>query len=205
MKSQLKLKFGIASGKSENFPKRGGFFTFKITVSTDREKATAERLLVISSGRLTSFENLIFGKWLWDELTLEELELFLALPSTLTNPVSFACLRARSKGIPKKLIRERLGKFPLRLSFPSREQYISYNRMFVTVERQLLSLPKVPKYSGYSRHHNDKGSINPYTLEDTFNPPEAYVPSVNCFEDFILDFLVTGELYFLAGDSLYNP
>lgn len=205
MRSIWKLKFGIASGKSENFPKRGGFRTYKITVSTNREKRLMERLLILSSGRLVSFERLLYGKWLWDELTSVELDLFLALPSTLTNPLTIACLRARAQGVPKKLIRERLGKFPTELPFPSRLQYISLSRMFVTVERQELSLPKVRKYSGYSRHHNDKGSINPYSLEDNFNPPEAIIPSDFSREDLIFDFLVTGELSFFVGDSTYLP
>lgn len=178
----------------------------KITVSTDLNRGTAERFLIFSSGKLGTIVRTLFGKWLWDELTKEELEFFLSSPGVMADPTIIACLRARSQGIPKVTIRERLGKIPFLVSFPSHSQYVSLKgQLFLLVIRQEVILSKVLKYSGYSRHHNDKGSINPHSLEDNFSLPEEFIPSLKSKEVLILDFLTTGESYFFAGGSLYNP
>lgn len=198
----LKTKKTTNSRISENLPKHGGFRITKLVVSTDRENGIGDVLVILSSGRLPTVERYVFGKWLWDELTIEEMEFFLALPSTLTNPITYACLRARANGVPKVQIRERLNRIPFKVTFPSRQQYISLKQLSVTVIRQTLILRKVPKYSGYSRHHNDKGSINPFQLEGNFIPTETMVPSNVCEEKLIFDFLVTGELNLFSGDSI---
>lgn len=194
------------SGVRENAPKRGGFRTYKIVVSTNLEKRLMERFLILSSGRLGTIVRTVFGKWLWDELTREELEFFLTLPNVLTDPTISACLRARARGIPKDTIRRRLGKIPFLVSFPSHSQYLSLKgQLFLTVIRQEVILSKTQKYSGYSRHHNDKGSLNPTPLEENFTLPEEFIPSLKSKEELILDFLSTGEFYFFAGGSIYTP
>lgn len=206
MSSILIMRQDNHSRISENLPKRGGFRTFKITVSTNLQRGVAERFLILSSGRLGTIVRTLFGKWLWDELTKEELEFFLTLPGVMTEPTIIACLRARSQGIPKSLLRKRLGLIPFLVSFPSRSQYVSLKgQLFLSVLRQEVILSKTQKYSGYSRHHNDKGSMNPFSLEDNFSLPEEFVPSLKSKEELILDFLTTGESYFFAGGSLYNP
>lgn len=187
-----------------NLPNRGSIRTFKITVSTNRETRKDERFLLFSSGKIGTIIRALFGKWLWDELTEEEMTLFHALPGVLADPCIFACLRARALGIPKSKIRERLETVPFSVSFPSHRQYVSLiGGLFLLVVRQEVNRSKSQPYSGWARHHNDKGSLRSSMVE-TFTPPEILEPTVSN-EKLILDFLTTGEIEFFAGRTLYNP
>jgi len=119
------------------------------------------RWIVISSGKRTTLFKFLFLKWLWDELTSQELTFFLTLPETLSSREFIACARARASGLPKGAIRARLngwlnlvGLKPL-----SRSRYESMKGIrYVLGEVVLTDIP-AKKYSGWVRHQNDQGSL----------------------------------------------
>lgn len=182
-------------------PKRGTLRTLQMTVSTDLEKGLITRYLIRSSGRLETIHEVLFGKWLWDELTFEENSFFLTIPKTFKDPLVMACLMARAKGVPKKVIRERVEKIPFKVSKP---KYLRYKtllgRLFLSVELQTATLRSTPKYSGWARHHNDKGSLRSPSMDGYFILPEWSDDVVN-EEGLILEFLTTGRIQFFGGST----
>lgn len=144
-------------------------FSFNITVSQDHEKRESRRWFFLSSGRRDKVVQTLFAKWLWDELKAEELEVFLLFPEILQDPVIVSSLTARAKGLSKKIIREKLLELQGLgvLKVPTHQQYksmIGQLSLFLVKER--VTLRKTRKYSGYARHHNDKGSLRTSPVED---------------------------------------
>jgi len=173
-------------------------------VSTDLEKGQRTQYSIRSSGRIETIFEVLFGKWLWDELTFEEYGFFLSIPKTLKDPLVMACLRARALGIPKKVIRERVLMIPYNVNKP---EYLRYRtlkgRLYLEVDLLRITLSPTPKYSGWARHHNDKGSLRSPSMEGYCTPPED-AETAYSEEGLILEFLTTGTFAFFAGGSIYS-
>lgn len=141
---------------------KGSFKTFSVTAFTNRETGTESRLLVYSQGSRTKVNEYLWLKFLWDELTKTEMELFLIMPETLKNPLKVGALRAILE-IGKLRVRNKILKFPFKSKkeCPSRERYRGYRRLNVEIHWISRSLPRVPKFSGWVRSSSAIGTKRP--------------------------------------------
>ena len=140
----------------------GSFKTFSVSKSTNRETGTDIRLLVYSQGSRAKVVEYLWLKFLWDELTKQEFELFLILPETLNSEVKIAVLRSLLIH-RKKVIRERLVTVQelLGLKSSSRTRYQGYKRLDVEIKQITRRLTRVPKFSGWIRSSSQKGTKRP--------------------------------------------
>lgn len=140
----------------------GSFKTFSVSRSTDREKGTDTRLLVYSQGSRAKVVEYLWLKFLWDELTKQEFELFLILPETLNSEIKIAVLRSLLI-LGKKVVRERLvhAQTLLGLTQSSRIRYQGYKRLDVEIKEFTRRLIRVPKFSGWVRSLSAVGSKRP--------------------------------------------
>lgn len=177
----------------------GAFKSFSVSRFTDREKGVDSRLLVFSQGSRAKVVNYLWLKFLWDELTKREFELFLILPETLNSPMKIATLRSILL-YGKKVIRERLNKVQ---SFrgeivDNRERYQGYKRLDCEIYEFQRSLPRVPKFSGWIKSSSAKGSKRPPRGPSC---PEPLAIIENDYEDFEFDwysYLTVGDLEILS-------
>jgi len=171
---------------SSGFPKFfGPFKKFSLSVSTNRETGIDRRLLVYSQGSRAKVVQYLWLKYLWDELSKKEFELFIAFPEVLNSEVKIATLRAVMRH-GKKKVRERLCNCPILTESerPTRKQYQGYKRLDVEILDFTRSLRRVPKFSGWIRSSSAKDSKrhkeSPSLLE-----PLAIIE--NDYEDKIFD------------------
>lgn len=138
---------------------QGPFKAFSVSLSTNREKGTDDRLLVYSQGSRAKVHEYLWLKHLWDELTKEEMKLFLTMPETLKSEMKFGALRALLL-LPKKKVRQKLVDSPLipESERPTRLRYLGFKRLDVEILRITRSLRKVPKFSGWIRSSSAVGS-----------------------------------------------
>jgi hypothetical protein len=145
----------------------GGFKTFSVSTSTNREKGTEDRLLVYSQGSRAVVVEYLWLKLLWDELTREEMKLFIMLPEVLNSEIKIGALRALLIK-PKRFIRNKLIESDRIEVSPTRELYQGYKRLDVEIQQISRKLPKVPKFSGWIRSSSakdNKSSRGPSFLE----------------------------------------
>ena len=137
----------------------GPFKTFSVAVSTNREKGTESRLLVYSQGSRSTVVKFLWLKYLWDELSKDEMKLFYSLNETLNSEIKVAALRAVLI-FGKKKVRKRLNKVLsfLQMETYTREQYQGMKRLDVEINEITRRLPKVPKFSGWVRSSSAIGS-----------------------------------------------
>lgn len=175
--------------------------TFSFEVTRNSNKGISRRMECFSSGKLSTVIRTLFAKWIWDELKSEEFELLINLPGALQQPVISASLSARAAGIPKKEIREKLMELKrFGLNVPDHQQYKSMTgQLFLVVRDFEISLRKTRKFSGYTRHHNDKGSLNS-TPKELSIPSEYEVPNLFVKSEFIYNYLISVcDLSFFSG------
>jgi len=137
----------------------GGFKTFRIAISTNREKGTKDNFIVYSQGSRLAFHKFLWYKFLWDELTKLEMEVFLIMPETLSNPMIFGALRALLI-LGKKAVRDKIVTTPFLLDKdkPTRVKYQGIKGLGIEISRETRKLPKVPKFSGWIRSSSQVGS-----------------------------------------------
>lgn len=176
----------------------GPFKSFTVSISTDREKGTESRFLVYSQGSRVKVLEYLWLKFLWDELTKEEFQLFILAPETLNSEIKVAALRALLI-IGKKELRTRLNKMEkfLMLKTSSKERYQGYKRLNVEIHRITRNLPKVRKFSGYVRSLSATGS------KRSGGPRELEPLAINeyDYDEKIVDWytlLTVGEIEFLG-------
>lgn len=182
---------------------RGPMSSFIIVKSINHETGISRRWRVFSQGKRSILVKYLFGKMLWDELNSFERNVFWNLPEITTDLTIFLSLKALGLGFDRKLIRKNLerGSF-LGFWFVSRQQYLTLkgrvNWFFI---EETISLRKVPKFSGYTRHHKDKGSLG---SERDFSVSEIFEPLSNVNEESMLHFLTVGEIP-LFGGVIFSP
>jgi hypothetical protein len=123
--------------------------------------------------------------------------------SEVTQDITiFLSLKALNNGVPKTLLRRRLEKSPFpELKYISRQQYITVKgRVNFFFYEEEVNLRKTPKYSGYSRHHTDKGSIG-LGREEILS--EVLEPYENVEEEILLQYLTVGSFSLFGGEILY--
>lgn len=185
---------------------QGPFQSFKVKTNTNREKGTESGLLVYSQGSRAVVSKFLWLKWLWDELSRREMELFLALPETLNSEMKFGALRASLlKG--KKVTRERLNQYPFKTKKeqPNRQRYQGIKNLDVEILDFTRSLPKVPKFSGWVKSSSQVGSKRkpggPSFLEPLAIIENDYAD--NNFDWF--SYLTVGEQYILPSEYNNHP
>jgi len=133
----------------------GGFKTFSVSSSINRETRVEERLFVFSQGSRTKVYEYLWLKLLWDELSSLEMKLIYN-SNELKSNLKFSILKSINK-IGKRRTRERL-----QILFPDktyhRERYQGFKRLDVEIYEYQRSLSKTPKFSGWIRSASAKGS-----------------------------------------------
>lgn len=151
----------------------GNLFRHK-TISDITPYGAIIRWIVISSGKRSKVIRYFFLKFLYDELTKKEYEVFLSFrEATHHVPIYFA-LKARNKRINKKAIRRILEniKFPS-FKIPTREEYIGLKTMYVSFEQRTYPPINKPKpYSGYRKSQKDGKSSGTSVEEFSSTPLE---------------------------------
>jgi hypothetical protein len=142
------------------FPKfKGSFKSFSVSSHTNREKGIDVRLFVYSQGSRTAVVKYLWLKYLWDELSKEEMRLFLTLPETLNSEIKVNALRAVLI-LGKKRTRNRLNEILtfLQRETYTRESYQGIKNLSVEIYEEQRSLARVPKFSGWIKSSSAKGS-----------------------------------------------
>lgn len=177
---------------------RGPLLQYPIVKSIDRNKGTLRRWIVFSQGKRSTLVNYLWGKLLWDELTSLEGKIFWHLKEITSESTIYLGLKALAFGVSKKLLRQRLESSPFKeLKFITRQQYLSIKGRvnFFFLEEE-ISLRKVPKYSGYTKHYKDKGSL---ALEKEEILSEVLEPYRGITDDLLYQYLTVGEINLLGG------
>lgn len=145
---------------SPGFPKfRGAFKKFSLSISINHETGVDRRLLVFSQGSRAKVVEFLWLKYLWDELTKKEFELFLAFPETINSEIKVAALRAVLI-LGKRRVRKQLSECPFlsEKERPTRIRYQGFKRLDVEISDFTRSLRRVPKFSGWIRSSSAKDS-----------------------------------------------
>lgn len=187
--------------KSRDIPSFGGaFHRFKIRISTNQEKGTQDYFIVLSQGRRHTFSKYLWYKFLFDNLSKEEEEIFFHLPEIINNPFKIQVLRACIK-LGKKTIRKKLENFPL---IPpnekvSRKKYqgIHGNTRY-DLSRRVGKLPKPPKFSGWIRNSSSKD-------RKSFSKGSVMDPLNLLLEDFVEEQNFDWFLYLTVGTVPTGP
>lgn len=186
---------------------KGPLIQFQIVKSIDRNKGFIRRWTVFSNGKRSTLVRLLFGKLLWDELNRKESDVFWNLSEITTNLTIYLSLKALALGVDKRLLRERLekGEKLFSLDFISRQQYLTLkgrsNNFFI---EETVSLRRTPKFSGYTKHHKDKGSLGT-RRDDYVSEILEPIRDVSEKETVIFRFLSIGEISFFDGEAILSP
>ena len=167
---------------------------YQIVQYIDREKRTLRRWIVISSGKRSTLIRYLFGKLLWDNLNSLEQRVFWSLTEITTNQSIYLSLKALAENFEKKVIRKNLLNAPefLGLEGISRQQYLTLKgRVNCIFKEETISLRKGPKFSGYTKHYKDKGSLG--TGRDWLIS-EVLEPFLDVQEEIKYYFLTVGKL-----------
>lgn len=203
MKNFKSSNFLLASGQSEVLTSfRGPLIQYPVVQYINREKGTLRRWIVFSQGKRSTLVRYLFAKLLWDELNSLERRVFFSLNEVTKDTTMFLSLKALNLGVPKSLLRERLKNSPFpELKYISRQQYISVKgRVNFFLKEEEINLRKTPKFSGYTKHHNDKGSLG--TERDSYIS-EILEPFENIDEEVILEYLTVGRFSLFGGEIFY--
>jgi hypothetical protein len=197
MKNYLQ-NFNLVSKPSEVFTSfRGPLISYHIVKSINREKRTLRRWTVFSQGKRSTLVSYLFGKLLWDELNTQEREVFWYLSEITKDTTIYLSLKALVLGTSKRDLRKRLETSPFKqLKSISRQSYLSIKGRvnFFFLEEE-VNLRSVPKYSGYTKHYKDKGSLRP----EREIISEIFEPCVDVSEDILLHYLTVGEIPLFGG------
>jgi hypothetical protein len=203
MKSTLLSGFHTVSKPSEVFTSfRGPLNQFRVMQSIDHEQGISRFWTVFSQGKRSTLVKYLWGKLLWDELNKLERDLFFHL-SEITEDISiYLSLKALVLGVHKRDLRKRLeqGSF-LGLQFITRQQYLSIKgRVNFFLLTEVVHLRKVTKYSGYTKHYKDKGTLRPERVE---NYSEIFELTSDISEEVILTYLTVGDISLFGGRVLH--
>lgn len=200
------LNFNLVSKPSEVFTSfRGPLLSFHIVKSINRETGILRRWTVFSQGKRSTLVKYLFGKLFWDQLNTKESEVWWNLSEITTEKSIYLCMKALALGVPKSLIRKRASWLhdTIGFNFVSRQQYLTIKgRVNFFFLEETVSLRRPTKFSGYTKHHKDKGNLGSgreYYLS------EILEPDVNVSDDFIWEYLTVGKFSLFGGESILFP
>jgi hypothetical protein len=139
--------------------------------SNNREKGIVENFLVFSSGKREAVLEYLWLKFLWNELTRTEYQLFiLSLKSSPDSEKKWSFLKLLPL-FPKKALRKRLldSERILGLSVSSKERYHGYKGIRIEIHRETRKLARTSKYSGYVRNISSIGKSKKSSLSDVLS------------------------------------
>jgi len=195
------LNFNLVSRPSEVFTSfRGPMLSFHIVKSINRETGILRRWTVFSQGKRSTLVTFLFGKLFWDELNTTEAKIFWNLSELTTVSPIYLCMKALALGIDKKLVRKRalILRNLTGFAFPTRQQYLTIKgRVNFFLYEEAVNLRRVPKFSGYTKHHKDKGSLGPEKEEIL---SEILDPDVNISDEIHWNFLSVGNISLFGGE-----
>jgi hypothetical protein len=171
--------------------------------SIDREKGVLRRWIVFSQGKRSVLIKYLFGKLLWDELNSFELTILYHLREVSEDRTIYLSLKALVLGVSKRTLRERLqkGSF-LGVWSISRQQYLTIKgRVNFFFLEEVINLRRTPKFSGYTKHYKDKGSLRP----ERELISEIFEPISDVSENYILQYLTVGEIPLFGGSVILSP
>lgn len=204
MKSKFpSSNFLLASRSSEVLTSfRGPLIQFPVVQYINRDKGTLRRWIVFSQGKRSTLLKYLYGKLIWDELNVLERRVFFSMKEITEDTTIFLSLKALNLGVSKVKLRQRLKNSPFpELKFITRQQYISIKgRVTFFLMEEEINLRKTPKYSGYTKHHKDKGSMG---IEREFYLSEILEPYENIDEEILLQYLTVGSFSLFGGEILY--
>lgn len=195
----IKLKFiQEAESRARAFAlaKRG---LFEFTICCDSYyTGKIERLVVLSRGKQQSWENFLIAKLFYDNLTSLEWEV-LYRSKIIGRKEVYLGLKALNI-LPKRLVVERLNKLTQfgMLRMPERQWYIGCKTQLVSfLVREKIQTRSFQKYSGYTRHYHDHGSLRGEDIVFPLDSDEEF-----CFQDdLIYHFLTVGSFPFWESNS----
>lgn len=182
---------------------RGPLLSFPIVKSINRETGILRRWIVFSQGKRSILVQYLFGKMLWDELNSFERLVFWHLNEVTNDLTIYLSLKALVLGVSKSELRRRLeaGTF-LGLKFVSRQKYLTLKgRVNWFFLEETINLRKPIKFSGYTKHHKDKGHLG---TEREYFISEILDPTNDVSEENILNYLTVGE-FSLFGGVVFHP
>jgi hypothetical protein len=182
---------------------RGPLVSYPIVKSIDREKGVLRRWIVFSQGKRSVLIKYLFGKLLWDELNSFELTILYHLREVSEDRTIYLSLKALVLGVSKRTLRERLqkGSF-LGVWSISRQQYLTIKgRVNFFFLEEVINLRRTPKFSGYTKHYKDKGSLRP----ERELISEIFEPISDVSENYILQYLTVGEIPLFGGSVILSP
>jgi len=146
----------------------------------------------------------LFGKLLWDELSSFERTVFYSLPETLKEFSIYLSLKALVLGTSKRDLRNRLKNGSIYgFKFISRARYLAIKgQCDFFFKQEEINLQRTTKYSGYTKHYKDKGSLRPHV--DTF-VPDAEDNFSDISEEQMLLYLTVGKIPFFQGEVYSYP
>lgn len=202
----MHLNFNLVSKPSEVFTSfRGPLLSYHIVKSIDRETGILRRWTVFSQGKRSTLVNYLYGKLFWDELNTQESRIWWYLSEITTDRSIFLCMKALGFGIPKSLIRKRALKLKelIGFHFITRQQYLTIKgRINFFFMEETVNLRRPTKFSGYTKHHNDKGSLG---SEREYYLSEILEPDVNVSDEIVWEFLTVGKFSLFGGDAVLFP
>jgi len=139
----------------------------------------------------------------WDELNTIESKVWWSLSELTSDSSIFLCMKALGLGLSKKIIRDRalFLKDSFGFKFITRQQYLTIKgRVNFFLIQETVNLRRVPKFSGYTKHHNDKGNLGP---EREFNLSEILEPEVNVSEEIYWEYLTVGKISLFGGECTF--
>lgn len=184
--------------------RKGPLHRYPIVIEVNRDKGTIRRWLCFSKGKRRTLLRYLFGKLLWDELSNFERRVFFSLEEVTKEFTIYLSLKALILGTTRRDLRKRLenGSF-LGFWTITRQQYLGIKGEvdFFLIEEELHP-QRTPKYSGYTKHYKDKGSLRPHV--------ETYVPETDDLfesipEKLLLDYLTVGKIPFFQGEGIGYP
>jgi hypothetical protein len=126
-----------------------------------------------------------------------EKRILFCLPEVTNDLTIFLSLKALNLGVSKRILRKRLEQSPFpELWFISRQSYLSIKgcvTFFFKFEE--INVRKTKKYSGYTKHYKDKGSLAPereFYFSDILDPYEIVS------EETLFTYLSVGEISLLG-------
>lgn len=162
---------------------------------------------VISSGRRSIVFKYLFLKWLYDELTQQELKFVLDLPEfhTSSGKEFFACMKMLANGFSKSEIRTRLNGLRKLLDQKpwSAEMYRSLKQVKLFLIEVEFREPPAEKYSGWVRHQNDQGSLRLSLIDLDSEINDSYLSE----DENLYEVLSVGKVFLLGQEitlSLMN-
>lgn len=182
---------------------RGPLIQFNVIKSINRDKGTMRFWTVFSQGKRSTMLQYLWGKLLWDELNSIERSVFWSLKEVTEDKTIYLSLKAMTLGVSKKTLRERLekGKF-LGLKFITRQQYLSVKGMVnFNLQEKEIQLRSVTKYSGYTKHYKDKGSLGPEKVDYYSN----VLDPISISDEIIVTYLTVGDISLFGGRVLFHP